>query len=186
VSQGTQMTKFLLIGLAVAAAHFPLPAAADEGHDHGVAPAAAAAPALPRFAASSELFELVGVVDGRKLTVYLDRYEDNAPVQGAKLVLQVGDAKVELAEHAAGEFEGELPTAPQPGLTPVSATIAAGNDTDLLAADLDIHTDEHGEEARNPGWARYLGWAVGALAALTALAWAGRRALAGRRVGGAA
>lgn len=180
------MTKILLIGLAAAAAHFPGPASADEGHDHGAAPAAAAAPVLPRFAAASELFELVGVVDGRKLTVYLDRYEDNAPVQGAKLVLQVGGAKVALVEHAAGEFEGELATTPQPGVTPVTATIAAGNDTDLLAADLDIPAHEHGEEARTPGWAKYLGWVVGALAALIALAWAGRRALAGRRVGGAA
>lgn len=186
MSQGTQMTKILLIGLAVSAALFSWPAAAGEGHDHGDAPAATAAPALPRFAAASELFELVGVVDGRRVTVYLDRYEDNAPVQGAKLVLQVGGAPVALAEHAAGEFEGELAAAPQPGITPVTATIAAGNDTDLLAADLDIHADEHGEEVHTHGWAEYLGWAVGGLVALTTLAWAGRRALAGRRIGGAA
>jgi hypothetical protein len=143
-------------------------------------------PALPRFSASSELFELVGVVDGRRVTVYLDRYEDNAPIQGAKLVLQVGAAKVALAEHAAGEFEGELAAAPPPGLTPVTATIVAGSDTDLLAADLDIHTDEHAEDAATQGRGAYLGWAAGALAALIALAWAGRRALVGRRVGGAA
>ena len=39
------------------------PAWAGEGHDHGDAPAAMAGPALPRFTAVSELFELVGVLD---------------------------------------------------------------------------------------------------------------------------
>ena len=37
-------------------------ALAGEGHDHGDAPAPVAGPALPRFTAVSELFELVGVL----------------------------------------------------------------------------------------------------------------------------
>ena len=53
------------------------PAWAGGGHAHGDAPVAAAGSALPRFAAVSELFELVGVIDGRKLTLYLDRSLSN-------------------------------------------------------------------------------------------------------------
>lgn len=49
-----------------------IPAQAGEGHDHGEAPAAAAGSALPRFSAGSELFELVGVLNGKQLTLYLD------------------------------------------------------------------------------------------------------------------
>lgn len=181
------MHKTLLTGLALAAAMgLPMTAAADEGHDHGEAPAAAAAPALPRFATSSELFELVGVVDGQRITVYLDRFEDNTPVKAARLELQVGSAKVALKELADGEFEGTLPQALEPGVTPVTATVVAGNDTDLLAADLDVHADEHGEAEHTHGGAETLAWAAGVLAALAALAWAARRALAGRRMGGAA
>jgi len=45
-------------------------ARAGDGHDHGEAAAAAAGPALSRFTASSELFELVGVLKGRQLTLY--------------------------------------------------------------------------------------------------------------------
>ncbi|MFZ5548695.1 MAG: hypothetical protein ACOZJX_08365 [Pseudomonadota bacterium] len=181
------MHKMLLTGLALAAATcLPLTTAADEGHDHDAAPAAATTRTLPRFATVSELFELVGVVDGQRITIYLDRFEDNAPVKGARLDLQVGSAKVELKELADGEFEGTLPQALQPGVAPVTATVVAGNDTDLLAADLDVHADEHGEAGSNPGWPQTLGWTAGVLAALAALAWAARRALAGRRMGGTA
>ena len=64
-------------------------ALAGEGHDHGDAPAPAAGPALPRFTAVSELFELVGVVDGKHITLYLDRFADNSPVKDATLELQL-------------------------------------------------------------------------------------------------
>ena len=38
----------------------------------------AAGTALPRFAAVSETFELVGVLDGKQVTLYLDRFADIA------------------------------------------------------------------------------------------------------------
>jgi hypothetical protein len=184
------MTTRFFEGLATTAALFSLPAIADEGHDHGEAPAASTAPALTRFSASSELFELVGVVDGRRLTVYLDRFGTNAPVRGARLDLQVAGAKVALEEHAAGEFEGELPHAPVPGVTPVTATILAGDETDLLAAELDVHADEHAEDGHADGSNTALGWAAAALAVLAAVVVAvrrvRRRAVATRRLGGAA
>jgi hypothetical protein len=184
------MTTRFFAGLATTAALFSLPAIADEGHDHGEAPAASTAPALPRFAASSELFELVGVVDGRRLTVYLDRFGTNAPVRGARLDLQVAGAKVALEEHAEGEFEGELAQAPATGVTPVTATILAGDETDLLAATLDVHADEHAEDGHADGPSTMLGWAAAALAVLAAVVvavlGARRRAVAARRLGGAA
>ena len=56
-------------------------ASAGEGHDHGdEAPGAASGPASPRFTAASELFELVGVIDGKRLTVYLDHAATNQPI----------------------------------------------------------------------------------------------------------
>eukprot|EP01031_Cornospumella_fuschlensis_P048713 gene48713-59643_t len=71
-----------MLGLALLA-----PAAqAGPGHDHGDEPAAAAA-ALPRVAAQSESFELVGILQpGGVMLIYLDRWADNAPVDGALTV----------------------------------------------------------------------------------------------------
>ncbi len=70
-----------------------LPAVAGPGHDHGDAAPAATGSALPRFAAVSETFELVGVLDGKQVTLYLDRFADNAPVRGAKIELEIAGAK---------------------------------------------------------------------------------------------
>ena len=73
---------------------------AGDGHDHGEAPAATAGPASPRFTATSETFELVGVVNGKQLTLYLDRYADGSPVKDAKLELELGGVKVPVEPHA--------------------------------------------------------------------------------------
>lgn len=181
------MNKALHLPFVLALATLCVPALADDGHNHGPAPAAATAAetALPRFTATSELFELVGVAKGRQLTVYLDGFADNAPVKGATLDLEVGGAKVALKGVADGEFEGALAQALKPGLTPVAATVMTASDTDILAGEFDVHADET-HAAHGPTWAQYLGWLLAAGAVLLALAWSGRRAIAARRLGGAA
>ena len=90
-----------------------IPAQAGEGHDHGEAPAAAAGSALPRFSAGSELFELVGVLNGKQLTLYLDHAASNAPVKDAKLELELGGRKLSPKAHGEGEFELTLAEAPK-------------------------------------------------------------------------
>ena len=169
---------------ALAAALAIAPALASPDHDHGDAPATPGGAALPRFHASSDAFELVGVVDGRSLRVWLDRFEDNAPVQGARIDLEVGGAKVALQEHAEGEFEATLASAPATGLTPITATVTAGPVVDLLAADLDIHADA-APAAPARSWTRLAAWSAGGLLVLALAAWAGRRAVADRRLEGA-
>jgi hypothetical protein len=177
------MTKYhLLPRLALAASMgLPLaagPAHADEGHDHGPAPATPAGAPAPRFAATSALYELVGVVDGRQLRVYLDRFEDNAPVGGARLDLKLGGATVAPSEHAPGEVEGTLAAELPHGATAVTASVTAAGGTALLAGELDIHDEEPAEQEHAHGWAPHAGWmaaGVAALGALCALAWAARR-----------
>jgi hypothetical protein len=162
-------------------------AADDHGHDHCPAPTAAG-PALPRFAAVSELFELVGVLDGQRITLYLDRAADNSPVSEAQIELDIGGQKFKASQHGGDEFEVMLPQAPKPGLLPITATVSAGSDTDLLAGELDIHEAEHtGEVAHGPAWKAYTAWAAGGIAVLTLLVLAGRAWTArAARIGGAA
>jgi len=71
-----------------------LPAMGHEGDDHRGPPASAVIPALPRLAAQSELYELVAVLEGDHLTIYLDRFEDNAPVSGANITVSIDGAPV--------------------------------------------------------------------------------------------
>ena len=164
----------------------PAWAADEHGHDHD-APTSSSGPALPRFAAVSDSFELVGVVSGKQLTVYLDRFEDNAPVKGAKVDLEIGGEKVALETRGDGEFAGTLAQEPKPGVIAVTASIVAGSESDILAGELDLHAEGivHDEHSRD--WRRYAGWAAGAVVALAAIALAiRRRGAQGGRVGGAA
>lgn len=173
--------------LAVLLLSVAWPAWAGEGHDHGDAPAAMAGPALPRFTAVSELFELVGVLDGKHLTLYLDRAADNSPVKDAKLELELGGVKVPVEAHGEGLFEATLSKAPAPGEIPVAATVMAGDETDLLAGELDVHEaeDKEGEDAHSHGWEEYAYWVAAAGIGLVGLIWLIRR-LRAQRIGGVA
>ena len=166
-----------------------MPAAAGPGHDHGDAAPAATGTALPRFAAVSETFELVGVLDGKQVTLYLDRFADNAPVRGAKIELEIAGAKFSAQAHGDNAYEVVLKEAPKPGVLPITATVTAGTEVDLLAGELDIHEAGHADEAvHTHSWTEYAGWGAGGLAALALLAWGGRRVMSARsvRAGGAA
>ena len=153
---------------------------AGPGHDHADEPASKAGAALPRFAVTSETFELVGVLNGKQLTLYLDRTADNSPVKDARLELDLGGAKVDVKPHAEGEFEAVLAQAPQPGVIPVTATVHAGGETDLLAGELDLHAAAHGESAHVHGWKKYAAW-IGAGVGALVLSLLGARRLTLRR-----
>lgn len=166
-----------------------LTAWAGEGHDHGEAPTSAAGLAQPRFSAVSENFELVGVVNGKQITLYLDRTSDNSPVKDAKIELELGGVKVDVKPHGEGEFEAMLAQELKPGEIAVAATVLVGKETDLLAGDLDIHKDAHTDETMNSqAWKLYGLWALAVLSALALMVWGWRRARANRinHVGGVA
>jgi hypothetical protein len=170
-----------LIMVATLVLTHPL-AMAGEGHDHGPATPAASGPAMPRFAAASELFELVGVLSGKQITLYLDRAADNSPVTEAQIELEIGGQKFKATRRGSDEFEVSLPQAPPPGVLPITATVSAGADTDLLAGELDIPADAPTQApAHVHSWKEYAGWVAGGLAVLAFVLLAGRRAVAARR-----
>ena len=98
----TRISNFQSLCLAMMLGMTSLVALAGEGHDHGETPVAASGSALPRFAATSDLFELVGVLNGKKLALYLDRTENNSPVKDARLELEIGGAKVAVKRVGEG------------------------------------------------------------------------------------
>jgi hypothetical protein len=176
------LTVLALVGLCAAPA-----LRADAGHDHGDAASKVSQPGVPRFSAASDLFELVGVLNGRQLTLYLDRSADNSPVKGAKLVLDIGGAEIVTRARADGEFEATLPQPLKPGVTAVTATVVAGPQTDLLLGEFMIPDELRAEAPPARRWQQVTGWTAAAILLFTALAWLGRRAWGRRaaRVGGA-
>ncbi len=172
----------LLAALSVIAVLFLPPLArAGEGHDHGDAAPVSTGPALPRFTAVSETFELVGVLDGKRITLYLDRTADNTPVTNAQIDLEIAGARFKAEKHDE-VYEVVLTAAPQPGVLPITATVTAGKEVDLLAGELDLHGEAHADDAAHlHSWKEYAGWAAAAIAALFVLTLVGRRLAASRQ-----
>lgn len=151
---------------------------AHEGHDHGDAPKPIpVADAAPRFETASETFELVGVLHGRALTLYLDDYASNAPVGKAALEVEAGKQKIQAKESEPGVYHLELTDA-HPGRLGLVFTIQAGEAFDLLSANLDIPAPKAATaEVAAFDWRR-LGWAGLVLPVLGAWIW---RRRAGRK-----
>lgn len=178
------MTNIFFTLALLASLAAPAWAGDEHGHSHD-APAAASGPALPRFSAVSEAFELVGVVNGKQLAIYLDRFDDNSPVPDAKLELEVGGKKVPVSVHATGEYEATLPEELKPGVTPVTVSLEVKGETDILAGEIDIHEEEH-TDSEGHGWLRYAGWGAAGLLVLGAATVVARKRASRRTLGGAA
>lgn len=166
------------------------PAHAGGDHDHGDAPVTSStAQALPRFSAASEDFELVGVLDGLQMTLYLDHATTNEPVREASIELDIGGRAVQASPAPEGTFHATLPQALPEGRTPLSAKVMVGGTSDLLAGDIDIHDADHGDDAgahAHP-WRRAVIWGLGALVAAGTFAlWGRQHARRASRVGGTA
>jgi hypothetical protein len=136
------------------------PAFAGDDHDHGEQKPIASGPASPRFFATSDLFELVGILDNKRLTLYVDDAATNVPVKGATLELEINGEKLKVEPLSVGEFQVNFAQLPKPGVMAISATILAGKNSDLLASELDTSlgktvgtkatTDAHGHD-HGPG-----------------------------------
>ena len=157
----------------------PVAARAHEGHDDA-APSASGMPGpnVPRVEAQSDLFEIVGVVQNGVMTLFLDRYATNEPVVDAKIDIEAGPLKGSAQAIPDGTYTFKHATPTQPGQLPVTFTITAGSDSDLLAGDLVIGDASAATvHANDDAWWKRWSWAAGALVLVTgiAIAWWSRR-----------
>lgn len=165
---------------------------AHEGHDDEAKPAAAspAAQGLPqRFSLSSAHYELVGVLSGQELTLYLDHADDNRPVQGAQLSLSIGGQMLKPEAHGeAGEFELALAAPLKPGSLDLSAVVQLEGRSEQLQGKLELLPQQAAaDEAQAKPRAR-LWWAAALLGslALALLAWRSARRVGAGKAGAAA
>ena len=155
----------LIVALAVVLSTFFSFAWAGEGHDHGEAHTAATGTAAPRLTSHSDLFELVGMVEGNEMKIYLDRFTTNEPVTDAKIEVEIGNIKGIAAAQADGSYIFKNDVFTNPGDLSVSFTVIAGKDADLLAGDLKIDgpIDDHAHDEAAKPWLRWAAYAGGAL-----------------------
>jgi membrane fusion protein, heavy metal efflux system len=117
---------------------------AGDGHDHDAPSAGATSQASPRIVASSELFELVGVLNAKKLVLYLDEKVSNTPVKNATIIVEIAGKKLTAKSDDNGDYFVELEQIPPEGVLAVTASVSAklssgALENDLLAGELDVH-----------------------------------------------
>jgi hypothetical protein len=112
---------------------------AAPGHDHGPdASASAAQTAAPRFGTHSDAFELVGVLQGTTLVLYLDRYATNEPVHGARIEIEGEAVKGTATPADDGTYRVEAAALAGPGKHLMTFTITKDAEGDLLEAALEV------------------------------------------------
>jgi membrane fusion protein, heavy metal efflux system len=113
---------------------------AHEGHEHDDATRSALAPSTyPRITAHSELYELVGIVRGERLSIYLDRFATNESVSDAKVKVAVGDAEPVDAEPTEnGIYTIPFPRLARTGSVEVVFSVTAASGDDLLVGSLTV------------------------------------------------
>ena len=144
---------FLLISSSVALA--------GPGHDHGESTATASPTVfVPKVTIESDLAELVAVVEGRQLRIYLDAWADNQPLD-ASLNLELNGTPVEAKRLEVGLFEVPLDQFLQQKQLSVVATVTLKDKVDLLAGDLVLQSAQ--DPSHGLHWEDYL---VGILSAV--------------------
>lgn len=129
--------RFLFVGVIAGILTLGLAGTTSAHEGHGdEAPVAASA--LPRVESESESFELVGVLQpGGVLLIYLDRWADNTPVDGA-ITVTIDGQEVAAERQGIGILALRYPRLTQPGATDLIFSIAAGEEMDLLTGRLEI------------------------------------------------
>jgi hypothetical protein len=98
--------------------------------------------ALPRFYAESDLYEAVGIINGKEITLYLDRYSSNELVKGAKIEIDLDGSKISSEPHGDGEYLFRLINKIKDQSIPITITINDDGTTDMLAATIDFGSIE--------------------------------------------
>lgn len=123
---------------------FAAPTAFGHGdEDHGAPAPVPSQTVSPRATTASESFEAVAVLEDGKLALYLDRFASNEPVSGAKVEIEGGGLSGLATESSPGVYVMNA-AAITPSKHPLTITVEAGDDIDLLSAVLDASLPQAG------------------------------------------
>jgi RND family efflux transporter MFP subunit len=136
------MHHFLRLLVLIAALAAPLRLAAHEGHDHGAPPPPVSTTIAPRVDASSDLFEVVGVLRSGKLTIFIDRFITNEPVGDADVEVETPAGAAKASRSADGTYLVDAPWAKAGESVDLIFTVAAGRDVDVVTGTLKVPAEE--------------------------------------------
>jgi hypothetical protein len=140
-----KILNIILLSLALSSTAY---AHGDEDHAKDGKPAAQSQRAgQPRIETFTEAFELVGQLHDKELSVFVDKYETNAPVLNGKLEVELGTLKSEgTYRPERGDYviadEGFVKALAAPGKHALVFTLTAAEESDLLEGTLEVHSAE--------------------------------------------
>jgi membrane fusion protein, heavy metal efflux system len=122
---------------------------AHEGHDHDDATRSAlASSTYPRVTAQSELYELVGILRGGRLSIYLDHFATNEPVSDAKVTVTIADNEPINADATEnGIYTITFPRLTRTGSVEVVFSVTAPSGDDLLVGPLTLPAETERSDA---------------------------------------
>ncbi len=123
------------------------PARAHEGHDHGTPLLGPLTAVAPRVEASTESFELVGIVRGGAMILFLDRFADNEPVTRATIDVTADAGTVRAEPQPDGSFLVTAPWLAKAGRLDLVFAVATGDTSDLLIGAFDLPGEASGDAA---------------------------------------
>jgi membrane fusion protein, heavy metal efflux system len=127
-------------------------ALAHEGHDHGAPPTPVSTTIAPRIDASSDVFELIGVLRAGKLMLYIDRFITNEPVNEADVEIETPAGPLKAVRNPDGTFTVDAGWA-RPGQShDLIITVTAGADVDVLTGQLKLPAEETAAPVAQSSW----------------------------------
>jgi RND family efflux transporter MFP subunit len=124
--------------------------------DGGEAPAAGAARPWPRITAKSEVYELVGILKGDRLTIYVDRLADNEPVVDASVTVWTGEEEpIEAASQADGTYTVASDRFKGTGPLSLAIAVTATCGEELLAGILQRPEEQASAPTDGTSWTRW-------------------------------
>jgi membrane fusion protein, heavy metal efflux system len=160
---------------------------AHEGHDHGPPlPAPPTATLAPRVSAESADFELVAVLEEGRLTVYLDDFTTNRPIEDAELEVESGPWQGKAVHEGDGVYRLDPGPLAEPGRHDLIFAIELPTAADLLLGTLVVPDDVDADAPASddpPAWYESVPLLQGAavllaLCLLVLLLWRDRRGAA--------
>lgn len=113
-------------------------AVAHEGHDHGAPPPPVTNTIAPRIDASSNDFEIVAIVRGDRLRLYLDTFKTNEPVRDAEIEVDTAAGILKAVADRDGAYEVAAPWLLRPGTYDLAITVQASGIVDVLTGTLTV------------------------------------------------
>jgi hypothetical protein len=134
------------LGLALSPPLWP-----HAGHDHGAGPEDIAVPLDPRAEAHSEGIEMVLVLEGSELLIYLDDFGTNEPIGDAEVLVETmtetGPREDPAEADSDGVYRLETPWLAKPGSHDLMVSVQDPRRFDLLTARLEVPTPDQSPEA---------------------------------------